>query len=622
MRGAFPNDIVEIVPVKRSNSHRHDSGNQRDHKRVARIVRVIERAQEEFVGYFRRVEPFGIVEPVDPLIRHDIFTPLSDYPNIPDGAVVRVRITTFPDRNVAATGEVIEVLGDEDDERLPIDLIVARNKLETTFSQEALQQADSAAVSADDALDSGYRDLRDRCIFTIDPVDAKDFDDAVSVEPVAALDGAVRIPVDAAWRVGVHIADVSHYAVWGSPVDQDARKRATSVYLVDRVIPMLPEKLSNDVCSLKPQENRRTMTVDMFIDRQGAVLASDVYPAVIRSQARLTYDQVQAALDDRESLGADIDERVRVLSRIAQSRMKLRERAGGLDFDTVEAKVRLDSEGHPVGIDLREKTDATQLIEEAMIMANEVVAQKLRDAKYPCMYRVHEQPDVDALESLVPVLAEFSWFKTIDEGLFVAGNPHELQKVLEKSASRPEGTLVSTLLLRSMKRAVYSPQLSIHYGLASAAYAHFTSPIRRYPDLVVHRMLKALLLGRPEKFDQEVSSLSWIAEHSSENERVAERAARESQEAKIVELMEEHIGETFSALISGVGTIGLFVRLDNTAEGVVEMADLGSEYFALDPVRHMVTGTDTGKQYRLGRRLAVRLVEADRRTRQLRFRPV
>jgi ribonuclease R len=302
--------------------------------------------------------------------------------------------------------------------------------------------------------------------------------------------------------------------------------------------------------------------------------------------------------------------------------MKLREQAGGLDFDTVEAKVRLDSEGYPIAIDLREKTDATQLIEEVMIMANEVVAQKLRDAKYPCMYRVHEQPDVDALEALVPVFAEFTWIKSIDEGLFVAGNPHELQKVLAKSASRPEGALVSTLLLRSMKRAVYSPQLSIHYGLASAAYAHFTSPIRRYPDLVVHRMLKALLLGRPEKFDQEVSSLPWIAEHSSENERVAERAARESQEAKIVELMEAHVGETFSALISGVGTIGLFVRLDNTAEGVVEMSDMGREYFALDPVRHMITGTETGKQFRLGRRIAVRLAQADRRTRQLRFQLV
>ena len=299
-----------------------------------------------------------------------------------------------------------------------------------------------------------------------------------------------------------------------------------------------------------------------------------------------------------------------------------RERRGGLDFDTVEAKVRLNAEGFPLHIDLRQKTEATELIEEAMIMANEAVACYLRDAGFPCIYRVHEQPGRDTLEGLVPVLAEFSWFSSIRESLFCAGNPHEIQKVLARVKDRPEGALVTTLVLRSMKRAVYSPRLAGHYGLASTAYAHFTSPIRRYPDLVVHRMLKAALFGRPEKFDQEVSSLPWLAEHSSEMERVAERAARESQEAKIVELMEYHIGEVYSGLISGVATFGVFVRLDNTAEGVVEMQDLGNEYFILDSVRHMLIGSETGKEYRLGRRVAVRLVEADRRLRQLRFRLV
>lgn len=255
-------------------------------------------------------------------------------------------------------------------------------------------------------------------------------------------------------------------------------------------------------------------------------------------------------------------------------------------------------------------------------MANEAVARMLRDAGSPCLYRVHEKPAHDSLEGLVPVLQEFDWFKRVDVGLFMAGNPHAIGAVLDACKDRPEAALVTTLVLRSMKRAIYSPVLSEHYGLASSAYAHFTSPIRRYPDLVVHRMLRVLLTKRPEKFDQEVSSLPWLAEHSSEMERVAEQAARESQEVKIIELMEEHIGETFSALVSGVATFGLFVRLDNTAEGVVEMADLGHEYFILDPVRHMLTGSDTGKQFRLGRRIAVRLVEADRRTRRIRFRLV
>lgn len=608
MRGAFPGDVVEIAPVNDERRYGRTPG-KGERKRVARVVRVIERAHDELVGYFRHAEPFGVVEPVDPLIQHDIFTQLSEHPEIPDGAVVRVVIRTWPDRNTAATGTVVEVLGDEDDERVAIDLIVARHKLETSFSAEALVQAEAAEVEADGALAEGYRDLRDRFVFTIDPADARDFDDAVSIEPVGN-----------GWRIGVHIADVSHYAPWASAVDLDARKRATSVYLVDRVVPMLPEKLSNDVCSLRPGEDRRTMTVDMQVDERGRVVSSEAYPAVICSNARLTYDEAQACIDGADGLGSDLQVRIRRLSHIAKQRDALRKEVGGLDFDTVEAKVRLDEQGYPIDIDLRVKTDATQLIEEAMIMANEAVARMLRDADFPCLYRVHEKPARDSLEGLVPVLQEFDWFKQVDAGLFMAGNPHAIGTVLEACKDRPEATLVTTLVLRSMKRAVYSPVLSEHYGLASAAYAHFTSPIRRYPDLVVHRMLRALLTKRPQKFDQEVSNLPMIAEHSSEMERVAEQAARESQEAKIVELLEARIGETFSAIISGVATFGLFVRLDNTAEGVIEMDDLGHEYFILDPVRHTLTGSDSGKQFRLGRRIAVRLVEADRRTRQLRFR--
>ncbi len=615
MRGAFPGDLVEIAPVREGGRYGRTPGSG-ERKRVARVVAVIERAHDQLIGYFHKAEPFGVVEPADPCIQHDIFTQLSEHPEIPDGAIVRVAITTWPDRNTAATGHIVEVIGDEDDERVPIDLIVARRKLETAFSEASLAQADSAEVGAQAALAEGYRDLRNRFVFTIDPVDARDFDDAVSIEPV-----------EGSWRVGVHIADVSHYVEWGSSVDLDARKRATSTYLVDRVIPMLPERLSNDVCSLKPGEERRTMSVDMVVNARGEVVGVEAYPALICSNARLSYDEAQAILNDEPGCGNPEDSRqvslrsrICQLSHIAKQRAALREAAGGLDFDTVEAKVRLDGKGRPIDVDLREKTDATQLIEEAMIMANESVARMLRDAGFPCLYRVHEKPARDSLEGLDCVLQEFDWFKHIDAGAFAAGNPHAIGAVLAACKNRPEASLVTTLVLRSMKRAVYSPHLSDHYGLASAAYAHFTSPIRRYPDLVVHRMLRALLNGRPEKFDQEVSSLPWLAEHSSEMERVAEQAARESQEAKLVELMETHVGETFSALVSGVATFGLFVRLDNTAEGVVEMGDLGHEYFILDPVRHTLTGSDTGKQYRLGRRVAVRLVEADRRTRQLRFR--
>ena len=696
MNGAFDGDLVEISPARQERSRKAlAKAASSTKKREARVKRVVEHAHPSIVGRYEIAEPFGVVIPEDPRIPYDIFTMLSENAGIPEGSIVRVEIATYPSNKEAATGTIVEVLGDQDDERVPIDLIVARHKFETSFSDAALAQAADAAVDAEGALNDGYEDLRDRFIFTIDPVDAKDFDDAVSIEPVilagdttpSAADnceakpepsepssrlsvearanrslahaGAVRPsplsnedefgkPLDGEgaskryWRLGVHIADVSHYVPWASSVDLDARRRATSVYLVDRVLPMLPEELSNDVCSLRPGQDRRTMTVDMLIDDEGKVVKAKAYPALIRSCARLTYEQAQAMLDagteqaaldssvpgpaDESSKASALPEglawRIDVLSRIAKQRSALRKKAGGVDFDTDEAKVRLDEQGAPIAIEVRKRTEATQLIEEAMIAANEAVARLLRDGGFPCVYRVHEKPSRESLDGLVPVLREFSWFKRIDVDLFVAGNPHVVASVLEECQDRSEAPLVTTLVLRSMKRALYEAQLGEHYALASEAYAHFTSPIRRYPDLVVHRMLKALLLGKPQKFDQEVANLAWIAEHSSEMERIADRAAAESQEVKIVELMETHIGETFSAMIAGVATFGLFVRLDNTAEGVVEMADLGHEYFVLDPVRHTLTGSDSGKEYRLGKHVAVRLVEADRRTRTLRFRLV
>ena len=273
-----------------------------------------------------------------------------------------------------------------------------------------------------------------------------------------------------------------------------------------------------------------------------------------------------------------------------------------------------------VGVDIRRKTDATELIEEAMIFANEVVASHLESRKFPCMYRVHEQPALDALGGLIPVFQEFPWFNEELSARLAVGDARAMQVILAKSSGRPEGELVSSLLLRSMKRAVYSHENDGHYGLASDAYTHFTSPIRRYPDLVVHRMLKAQLAKRPERFGSEVAALPWMAEHSSDMERIADTAARESQEVKLVEYMQQFVGTTFSAIISGVATYGIYVRLDNTAEGLVRVRGLGSEYFAFDPVRHALVGTETGKAYRLGQRVAVTLIIADEEDAKLEFR--
>ena len=675
MAGAFDGDLVELalLPVQSKRGSRANGNSHRpDEKPAARVLRVIDRAHDTLIGRYEVAEPFGVVVPEDPRSPYDVFTMRADRPDIEDGKLVRVRISTFPSRASAATGVVEEVLGHADDERALVDLVIARHKLETSFSEGALAEARAAVLDVDAALEEGYCDLRGRFTFTIDPADARDFDDALSLERVSAVGGEhgifgvegersaaggcltgskavdVRGISAARWRLGIHIADVSRYVPWNSSIDLDARRRATSVYLADRVIPMLPEELSGDLCSLRPNEDRLTMTADLYLDNESRLVGYDLYPAVIRSAARLAYDEAQNLLDecsgnpgqsasdassqesaqcpyagdhaDFGNLHDGLAWRLQQLSFLAQRRAAARKAAGGLDFDTVEARVKLDDGDHPIGVDLRRKTDATSLVEEAMILANETVAAHLCGAGFPGIFRVHERPAAESLEGLVPVFQEFSWFDAVDRNKLIAGDPRELQRILAVSANRSEGELVSSLVLRSMKRAVYRPVCDSHYGLASAAYAHFTSPIRRYPDLVVHRMLKAQIGRRPEKFDQEVSALSWIAEHSSDMEREAEKAARESQEVKLVEYMEQFIGRSFSATVSGVAAYGLYVRLDNTVEGLIPAKNLGAEYFAFDPERYRLIGQDTGTTYRLGQRVPVVLTSADPRSRRLDFR--
>ena len=637
MGGAFDGDLVEIAPLGRSGASRGrggarpgTGGNGLDGQPAARVLRVIDRAHDTLVGRYEVAEPFGVVVPADPHIPYDVFTSRADYPDVPDGALVRVRISQFPTRHSAATGIIEEVIAERSDTpQVGIDLIVGRHKLETVFSEGALADAAAAVLDEDGALAAGYRDLRDRFVFTVDPADAKDFDDALSMDyvgregewDIGSVDLRTLVPVQrdgrsarGVWRLGVHIADVSHYVPWGSSVDFDARRRATSVYLADRVIPMLPPQLSDDLCSLRPDEDRRAMTVDVYLSDQGQVLRSDIYSSLIRSRARLTYDEVAEVLVDYKkasAVGVELSWRLVACSRLAKMRDAMRHEAGGIDFSTTEAKVVLDEAGRPVDIVLRRKTDATALVEEAMILANETVAAFLEQRRFPGIFRVHECPAADALAGLIPIFQEFPWFEPGMDARLVAGDPHVIQDILEAAAGRSEGELVSSLLLRSMKRAVYRPVNEGHYGLASEAYCHFTSPIRRYPDLVVHRMVRAALTRRPEKFDQEVTALPWIAEHSSDMERVADEAARQSQELKMIEYLQDYVGQAFSAVVSGVATYGLYVRLDCTAEGLLPVRVLGDEYFSFDPVRHSLTGADSGKVYRLGQRVPVVLKVAD-----------
>lgn len=637
VHGAFPGDLVEVARLSSHDAHEVSSRNRPEktssRRPSARVTKVLMRARDTLVGRYEVAEPFGVVVPEDPSITYDIFTLRRDAPHVHDGDVVEVQILEFPSRNSAATGRVVRVLGSDDDVDIALDLIVAEQQFETEFSEGVLEEAKACSVDVTEALAQGYRDLTDEFIFTIDPYDARDFDDAVSFARVGAN-----------FRLGVHIADVSRYVPYGSLIDLAARRRATSVYMVDRVIPMLPERLSNDLCSLVPGKKRCTISVEALVSPSGRVLSFDVFPSIIKSKARLSYDKAQVLLDNPQASGAELERAVKRcdvahgalplsagtletlrdnvsgLNELAHILFARRKKAGCMDFDRVEAKVRLDEAKHPIEITYRRRTDATELIEEAMILANHVVAEYLVRRNLPCVFRVHDAPDEDALHALYVILREFPLFKDVDKHLFCAGNPKTLQDILERVEGLPQQELVNTLLLRSMKRAVYRTEQSPHYGLALDTYCHFTSPIRRYPDLLVHRMLKEAFFGHTEQFEAQKNSLPWLAEHSSVMERKAEKAARQSQLVKICEYLQNYIGSTFEGVISQVSTFGATVRLENTATGTLSLEELGDEYFSYDPQRHVLSGVSTGRTYRLGQRISVVLVGAYPRGRVLQFK--
>ncbi len=588
--GAMHGDTVAIRPEAR----------RKGQGRSGSVVKVVERANTTVVGRFARHGAIGVVVPSDRRLRTEVFVPRTGIGEARSGDYVVVRLTAYPTRKDPAQGIVEEVIGHEGEPGLEIEIIIREHGLETEFSKDALAEAAAIKLDVAEALaiDSQRRDIRDRFTFTIDPVDARDFDDAISIEREGAL-----------VKLGVHIADVSHYVRWDSAIDVEARRRATSVYLVDRVLPMLPEKLSNDICSLNPGVDRLSFSADIWLDDDAVVQKYELYPSVMHSDRRFDYDRVQRMLDGEEPYPDPESERAlrefaRIAARIAQRRIA----RGGLDFETVEAKVLLAEDGTPSEVVLRERTQATNMIEEAMILANEVVARHMRDAKAPMVYRIHEDPDPDALERIAVVLKEFDYPVSDIHG----ASPATFQRIIKFAHERPEKRLINSLLLRALERARYVDFLGGHFGLASEAYTHFTSPIRRYPDLIVHRLLRAQLAGALET-DPDASGmapeLSWLAEHSSTMEREAEMAEDESVRFKLCQLMAAHIGEVFEGTITGVTGFGMFVQLENTAEGLVHVQNMPDDYYVYDAERFMLQGEETGTSYRLGQALRVRIID-------------
>jgi ribonuclease R len=577
-------------------------------RRSGEVVQVLERGVTHVVGRLERHGALGIVVPTDPRIRHEVFVDMARSAlEARDNDVVVVRVTRYPTRRDAMQGVIEEVLGPADAPGVDIEIVIREHGLRTAFSPEAIAAAETLAMGVDAELAAGRPDLRHLFTVTIDPVDAKDFDDAISIE---RLDGG-------GFRLWVHIADVSHYVRWDDPVDEEARVRATSVYLADRVLPMLPERISNDLCSLRPNEDRLAFTVEFECDARGSVGAYRLYPSVIRSDRRLDYDSVDGWLERGGFPDAETERLLLALRDLAAQLHARRIERGGLDFETVEARVTLDEDGRPTGVTLRRRTVATNMIEEAMIAANEVVARHMRDAGAPMMYRIHEDPEPEALDELAVVLKEFDYpIKDVH-----GASPQTFQRIVAFAHGRPEELLINSLLIRALERARYSALLESHFGLASEAYCHFTSPIRRYPDLIVHRLLKAQLANALDKEPAAsiAPELDWLAEHCSVMEREAESAEDDSQRVKLVELMADRIGEVFDALITGVMSFGMFVQLENTAEGLVHVKAMADDYYTLDAERFMLIGERNGAVYRLGQRVRVRLIDANVAEKRLDF---
>jgi ribonuclease R len=613
MRGygfvASPTGDVYIGSADMHGAMHGDTVSVRLHQRVrgkgqaGEVVEVVERRNTTVVGRFEKQGRLGIVAPTDRRIRGDIMVGHEAFGGATTGDIVVARLTQFPAPGKAAQGSVEEVLGRESDPGVDVEIVIREHGLRDVFPKEVELAAHEIPDSVG-PIDPGREDLRDLLTITIDPVDARDFDDAISLERV-----------DGAFRMWVHIADVSHYVPWGSVIDQEAVLRATSVYLVDRVLPMLPERLSNGVCSLNPDVDRLTMTAEFDVDKTGLIQLYRLYPSVIRSDQRCDYEGIQRWLETDDGWPTpEVQRLVKDFRSVSAALGKRRLGRGGLDFESVEPKVWLDASGHPEQVTLREKTVATNMIEEAMIAANEVVARHMRDRAAPMVYRIHEDPDPDALAHIAVILKEFD-YPIKDVG---AATPRTFQKLIQFAHDRPERLLINSLLLRALKRARYVDYLDSHFGLASDAYCHFTSPIRRYPDLIVHRLLKAQLTGTLEKAptSEMVPELEWLAEHSSVQEREAEAAENDSVKIKLCELMAEHIGETFPGIISTVSSFGAFVELDNTAEGLVHVTAMADDYYRFDAERFLLYGERGGKTWRLGQQVSVRIVDvalADRR---------
>lgn len=602
INSAMNGDTVVANLLKRQDDGRRQEGE---------IVRILERANTTIIGTFEDNGNFGFLLPDEHKISHDVFIPKAQTGGAKNGQKVVVEITRWPELRRNPEGKVVEILGYLSDKGTDILSIIRQFKLPEEFSQKVLEQAQMVEDNINDRDLQGREDLRDLVTFTIDGADAKDFDDAVSIETLE----------NGNYNLGVHIADVAHYVRQNSALDKEAYGRGNSVYLLDRVIPMLPKELSNGICSLNPHVDRLTLSVFMEIDKKGNVESHRIVEAVINSKQRCIYDDVSDFLENDDEKAKeklkDILPNLTKMHELMQILNEKRDRRGSIDFDFPETFIELDEMGKAIDVRKAERRIANRLIEEFMLVCNETVAEEYHWAEIPFLYRVHEEPNPEKLQDFAKFIHNFGYSLKGKEI-----HPKELQLLTKEIKGKKEESVISTLLLRSLKKAIYSAESDIHFGLAAQYYSHFTSPIRRYPDLVIHRIIKDNLKGKLslDKLSQLEKKLPEIAEHTSMTERRAEEAEREVDDMKKAQYMSERIGEEFSGLVSSVTNFGIFVQLDNTIEGLVHFNNMDDDFYRFDQENYYIIGERTNRIYRLGDEVRIEVIGADVGKRNIDFK--
>ncbi|WP_332648695.1 ribonuclease R [Lysinibacillus sp. 54212] len=593
INGAINGDTVLIRVLKET------SGDRRE----GTITKVVERGKTSFVGTFQANRGFGFVVPDDKKMSMDIFVAKEDTLGAVDGHKVVVEITNWPDDIKSATGMITKILGHKNDPGVDILSVLYKYEIPPEFPQEVVDAAGEVpdSISEEDII--GRRDLRNETIVTIDGADAKDLDDAVTVTKNG----------DGTYRLGVHIADVSYYVTQGSVLDTEAYDRATSVYLTDRVIPMIPHRLSNGICSLNPQVDRLTLSCEMVIDGAGQVVSHEIFQSVINTTERMTYSDVYKILeqpDENPELMERYKELVPMFHNMAELAGVLRNKRmarGAVDFDFKESKVLVNEDGWPTDIVLRERTVAERLIEEFMLAANETVAEHFHWMELPFLYRIHEDPKPEKLQRFFEFVTNFG---LVIKGTGNSVHPKALQEIIRSIEGLPEEPVISTMLLRSLQQAKYYPESLGHFGLSTDFYTHFTSPIRRYPDLIVHRLIRTYLINgdtSKETVVQWSSVMDEIGEHTSERERRAVDAERDTDAMKKAQFMSDKIGEEFEGMVSSITNFGIFVELPNTVEGLVHISNMTDDYYRFEERMMVMVGERTGRQFRIGDEVKVRV---------------